>query len=204
LDWLPAEDACAAVTETPLASTWLDAGSTVTLTTSGATVSLSAGTGSGGTSYAATGLVEANFVQGASWDVAATGGADIAAFSLTGALHTPLAFTSIEPSIITTENTGSAYGAGFVAGGTTITWAPTGTGDFVLVELESSSYGNSIVCRSADDGTITIPGTALTGWPVGTQLLVHITRYDVSEAVLDEPSLELVARYEVVGTGSVR
>lgn len=206
LGWVPTTDTCVSdPARDPIASTWQDAGTSVTLSDGTRTVTLNSASGSGGLSYESSGLTAADWAGGVDWTLAATGGADLPAFTWPAALHTADAITTINPGSITTETTGTAYSAGFPPGGSTIGWTPSGTGDFVVIEIQALTGGTTVVCRTSDAGTFTVPGSAVAGWTFGTQLIVRILRYDVSEVTLpDDSHVELVARYIIEGTGVVR
>lgn len=204
LSWVPPDESCLPeVSRTPLATTSWNAGTTIVLSDGSQDVVLSSTSGSGGVSYAASALTTANWAPDGQWQVAGRGGADVAAFRLDGLLVTPSDFFYIQPSGLLAESTKSAWAVPFGASaGTTITWAPYNIGDFVLVTLEAS--GRSATCRSADDGTMLIPASTVTGWSNGTQLTVRIARYSLLEGVLpDGSTLEAVGSIERVGTGYV-
>ncbi|MFN7145181.1 MAG: IPT/TIG domain-containing protein [Myxococcota bacterium] len=206
LGWVPTTDTCVSdPARDAIASTWLDAGTSVTLSDGTRTLTLNSATGSGGISYEASALASTDWAGGVDWSLTAAGGADLPAFTWPAAFRTPDAISTINPGSITTETTSTAYSAGFPAGGSTIGWLPSGTGDFVIIEIQALAGGTTVVCRTSDAGTFTVPGSAVSGWSYGTQLIVRILRYDVSEVTLpDDSHVELVARYQIEGTGVVR
>lgn len=203
--WIPADGACTPeVTPTPLATTTRDAGATVVLNDGSQDVILSSTSGTGGVTYTSAALATSDWAADGLWDVAARGGAGVDPFRLDDVLVTPADFTYIQPGGLVADTTQGAWTVPFGASsGTTITWAPYNVGDLVLVTLTASS-GGSATCRSADDGTILIPASTVTGWSNGAQLTVRITRYTFGEAVLSDGStLETVGSIERIGTGYI-
>lgn len=210
LSWIPSDGACVSdAAPNTLATTTRNAGATLILNDGARDVTLTAVGGSGGVVYEGSGLVASDYTFGGVWDLAGRGGADVGALLLNDTLRTPADFSSVTPAAILATSTGEAFTVGFgSSAGTPVTWSPSGVGDLVLVTLEASSGGSyigSTTCRSTDDGSILIPGSATSGWDSGTQLSVRIVRYDNEESVLtDGSTFETSGRVERVGTGVVR
>lgn len=206
LDELPAEDSCALATGDQLASTGIDAGTSLTMTYDTKTVTLTGSAGGSGTTYSSGALPPDSYVESVAWDVVTAGGADLEALTLDDALSTTSDFTSVTPSALLSRVSDQAWTAPFSTSGTDMTWSPSGVGDFVLVTLESSSSSAEVVnCRFADDGSATVPGSALAAWSAGEELTVHVIRYDVTESTLSDGTIiELMGRYDAVGTAVVQ
>lgn len=205
MDWLPAENECGEATDLPLAAAFLDVGTPVTLTDGSTTFQLDATSGGSGTTYAAT---TPSYTSSATYDLSAPGGADLDGFALTDALTTASGFTDLTPFGLGATTTTEAWTARFPSSGATVTWAPTGVASFITVQLDAENRSGtslgSAICRFADTGSGSIPSTVFTDWPSGSKLAVRIDRWDVTESVLDwEPTIELISRFEMIGTGVV-
>jgi hypothetical protein len=209
LSWVPAVGAClTGVSANTLAATTRDVGTSVVLNDGSRDVTFTGTSGSGGMTYSTGALTSAEYTAGGSWALGASGGADVAAFTLPVALRTPADFTSIEPSTLLTEPSNAAFSTHFgESGGTAVTWAPSGDGDFVLIILEASNGSTALgttTCRSSDDGSFVVPADAANIWPSAARVAVRIQRWSVTETVLpDGSTFEGIGITERVGTGSV-
>jgi len=207
LSWIPASGAClTGVSPNSLASAARDAGSSLVMNDGSQDVTFSGG---GGASYSTGELAAASYTLGGTWALAASGGADVAAFTTPSALRTPADFTSIEPAALLTEPSNTAFTTRFgVSGGTALTWSPAEEGDFVLIILEASNASSgqlgSTTCRTPDDGAFVVPADAANIWPSTSLLKVRIQRWSVTETVLpDGSTFEGIGITERVATGTV-
>jgi hypothetical protein len=208
LDWLPSEGAC--VTDpsiTSPASSFLDAGEWLYLTSGSRSVALRSATDN---IFAADGLDEADFVRNAAYDLQIpSGGADIDAFSVTDAITTPQAISELTPLEILYTTTRDAFSARISRSGTTFTWGPSGgSGTFLVVLTVYNSAGTALLgevtCRGADNGRMNVPSSAL-NFPNGSLVLVGMYRYTIGsfERPDDGSSVDTVASFGVLGTGSI-
>ena len=110
MDWLPDENSCGDSTDLPLASTFLDAGTPITLTSGSTTVLLDSSTGSSGTTYAAS---SPSFSGDMTYDLSAPGGTDLDAFALTSAITTATGFDDLTPFGLGATSTTDAWSAQF-------------------------------------------------------------------------------------------
>jgi hypothetical protein len=100
--------------------------------------------------YGGLGLLTEIFATGATITATAAGGADVDAFELSTTAPAPIATSFATPLVLADEDTA-------------ITWTPADDGA-VFLELVSANSGHGapydaiILCASADDGTITVPG----------------------------------------------
>jgi hypothetical protein len=211
LAWLPAENTCTSEpTITPGASSYIDAGTAVTLTAGVTAVTLTGATGADGKVYSASGLTGTDFSSGTLYDLAASGGTGVDAFSVSGAFTSALPFATLSPGPMVTTTTDQAFTSPFSkTSGATIEWTPsTGTG-IVLVTLHGwvgDALSGTVVCRFANTGSATVPGSAMSAWTVPTSLVVDVARYEVSEVINpnDDSTIQVLSVYEEVGTAGVR
>jgi hypothetical protein len=207
---LPAEGAC--VSDAPAAApatTWLDAGTAVTLTAGGSTITMYSTAGPDGFTYAATGLTSADYVADTPYVLTTNGGADIESITIPDTLTTTEGFTSVSPTALMSTDTSGAFSTNLTTSGQTITWSPSGSSATILVTLvgrQPEGVVGTTVCRGPDNGSIAIPASAYSSWPQLTQVTVALTRYRMGEAVLPTTgaSIEVASGVSLVGTATVR
>lgn len=207
-DWMPNLGQCVvdAATTAP-SGPYFDVGAAIELTGS-TTLSVPRSSGPDGTTYVDTAVAQTTYLQGSTWNLVASGGADAGAFTVSGALERPSGFDTISPSsIIDTRNT---FTAPIARSGTSIYWSPTGVGEFVLVELEvynpqGTALVATVVCKENDDGRIDIPASALSSAQPGGLVAVTIKRYNLIDFTLPgNGGGEGAAFMGVAGTGIVQ
>ncbi|MES2638979.1 MAG: IPT/TIG domain-containing protein [Myxococcota bacterium] len=210
LDWLPPEGSCVTdATSTPPASSFLDAGEWVYLTSGSRSVGLR---GASDGVYSADGLDESDFVRNAAYDISApAGGSDLASFDVLDALTTPQSISELTPVDLLYTTSRDAFAARLSRGGTTFTWGPSGgSGTFLIVLSIYNAGGTAVLgevtCRGADSGSMTVPASALGAYPSGSLALVGMYRYTIGSFVLpdDGSSVDTVASFGVLGTGRIQ
>jgi hypothetical protein len=209
LDWLPADGDCVTDPDRSLpASTFLDAGDWIYLNAGSQSVGLQADSSA---IYAGSGLEEPDFVRNAAYDLSVpTGGRDLDAFDMVDVLVTPQVISTLTPTDILLTSPRDLFTAQISRRGPTFTWGPAGgTSSFVIdISVFAASSGEQrgeVVCRGPDNGTMTIPSTLLSGYDVGSLLIIGMYRYSVSnfERPDNGSSVDTLATVGVVGTGSL-
>lgn len=206
VSWLPAEGSCA---ENPAASdaasTFLDAGEWVYLTSGSRSVALRSATDA---IYASESLDEKDFVRNGAYEVTATeGGRDLDAFSVSDAFITPQAISTVEPYEMLYTTPTSAFAARVPKSRANFTWAPSGgSGSFViLLDVYNGNTGaflTEVMCRGPDNGSMTVPSGYL-GYPANSLLVIGMYRYvvDSFERPDNASTVETVINLGVIGTG---
>jgi hypothetical protein len=213
-EWLPPSGSCVAdpVQGGP-ASTLLDVGEWVYLTSGSRSIGLRRTSGSSGILYSATGLGNEDYARTAQYTVSVPDGGELGgSFEVDNAVSTPQGFTSITPAELLYVDSSAAFAAPVRrSGSTTFTWAPSGgTGTFVILisayHPSSGSYLGSVLCRDADNGSMSVPGSVLSAYPAGALLAVYLWRYQIEEWIIpaNGATVESVATVGVLGTGVLR
>ncbi|NOY28042.1 MAG: hypothetical protein GXP62_19430 [Oligoflexia bacterium] len=210
LDWLPPQGSCSAgAVSTPLTSDSIDVGDWVYLQAGTTSHGLRRTTGGGQTLYQVTGLASDDYVRNSSWDLSVADGASWGPFTLTDLLATE-GFDDIQPSAILNDSP-QAFTAQINPNNATFSWAPSGlASDFItIVDAYRSSDGSyiaGVVCDSADSGSVTVPVSALSGFPSGSLLVITMYRYQVEDAInpVDGSTVQGVSSFGLVGTGVLR
>jgi len=208
LSWLPAEGTCLA-NPTPAVptSTRLDVGEWVYLTAGSESIGLWKTMDTAGTTYKASGLDNSDFLRNAYFDLSVPDTGALGAFELEDALLTPQGFDTIEPYEMLYSHPDSAWSASISISNAQFTWAPTGgSGSFVilLAVLDSSgTISGQVMCRGADNGSMMIPSTYLSGYSAYSGVLVYMYRYRFSNAVIPSngSTFETVGQSGFLGTG---
>ena len=212
ISWLPSTGQCVQnPSSTVLASSMMDVGEYVHLNSGSRSVSLRRTTGSNGQLvYQAAGLGEEDFVRTAYYDVSVPDGGSLGSFNVSDGVLTPQGWDNIGPVELLYDFPLS-FSAAIRRSNATFSWSPSGgTGTFiVLIEVYNSSSGmlmGSLLCRGQDNGSMTVPSSAFTGFPNGSLLTVGLYRYQVETGTIpaNGSSLEGIARMGVIGTGVLR
>lgn len=208
-DWLPAEGACATnPSGSAPSSSFLDAGEWMYLTSGSRAIAMRAASDH---LFASTGLDESDFVRNAAYALSLTeGGSGLDAFDVTDAITTPQAIRSLTPTELLYTSPRDAFSARIPKNNATFTWGPTGGGGSFVVEVQvydarSGSGLGTVVCRGPDNGSLTVPSSALSSYPSGSLLVVGLHRYLIG--TFDRPDngseIDTLATFGVVGTGSL-
>ncbi len=211
VSWIPSSGSCttSAATSTP-ASTYLDAGSYVYLESGSHSIGMVKTSGSGGPGYEASGLDNDDYARTASYSLDISGGPDVAAEIITGAMLTPQGFSDIQPADTLYTTSQSAFAARISRAGQAFSWAPSGgTGQFIiLIDAYDGRTGSPIgegLCAGDDNGAMTVPSSVIGSWPSGSLLAIYFLRYQVeTPQFASGATLEAVARVGVLGTGIVQ
>ena len=212
IGWLPATGQCVQnPSSSALSSSMTDVGEYVYLNSGSRSVSLRRTTGtSGQLVYQGSGLGEEDFIRTAYYDVSVPDGGSLGSFNVSDGVLTPQGWDNIGPIELLYDYP-LAFTAAIRRSNATFSWSPSGgTGTFiVLIEAYNSSSGmllGSLLCRGQDNGSMTVPSSAFTGFPTGSLLTVGLYRYQVETGTIpaNGSSLEGIARMGVIGTGVLR
>ncbi|MFH1468138.1 MAG: IPT/TIG domain-containing protein [Pseudomonadota bacterium] len=220
--WLPSPGACVANPgNTPPVSSFLDVGQNIHLTAGSRSLTLTRTTVGGDVQYDAGSLADSDFQRNTAYDLEAADGGVWGPFTVVDAVTTGQMITSISPEQLLyvsaptwlggTCNRNCAFSALLSRSGATIAYGPYGgTGTFVvmlaLYDGTSGNYIGAVLCRDYDNGSITIPGAYLGGYPLGTLAAVYMYRYGI-EWTPNEASgsyLESVVSIGVLGTATLQ
>ncbi len=206
MDWLPAVGTCSLnPVSDPLVDAYVDVGDWVTLTSGVSTIRLDRSWEASGPVYGVTGLGTDDFLRTAFFDLTVADGGVYGSWSVVDAVLTPTGFTDIQPWELLLVSPLEAFAARLSKSGTTLTWAPEGTGTFLtMVDVYSPAglpTGDLVVCQGADSGEMTIPGGYFSAHPVGSLLVVYMIRNQQVRTTFDEGAwLDGVAQMGVIGT----
>lgn len=207
LAWLPEVGSCTAeVSPQPAASRFLDAGEWVYLSAGSTSLGLRGTVDADGARYEAAGLSASDFLRSAAFDLRALGGADVDGFEAVDAVRTPQGFDDLQPIDILNDGA-LAFSAAIPRTGATFTWAPSGgDGTFVVLlqvfRADGSALVGNVLCRGADNGRLTVPGSFLSGFPRNALVAVTLQRYQIGNFPLPGGATgEAVATLGAVGTG---
>ncbi len=169
LDHLPVPGSCTSnlINPDPPLS-FLDAGDFVYLTSGSRSITLAKTVEQGEVTYEASttagSMSAASIAHSAAYDLAALGGADLESFTIEDAVYTAQFFDSLLP-----ETSGTVTYRLSRTAATTWTWSPAGTGTnqfLIAYEFYNPNPGalrGYSVCNGWDNGTMTIPVSAITG-----------------------------------------
>jgi hypothetical protein len=209
-DWLPAMGDCVerAVIPTEPASRFVDVGDWVYLNSRSKSVSLQGTSGGGGVTYLGRSLTQDDWDFAADFDLSVPEGGAWGAFDVANAVETPEGFDSVTPSELLETSPQRAFTARVSRGGGAFSWSPYGgDGSFVVGIDVYSAQGaplGSVTCRDADNGRMTIPASALSGYPVGSLLAVSMYRYQTNTFDLPTGATgQSIASAGFIGTGTL-
>ena len=206
VDWLPAIGSCTSSFDVrPPADSFLDAGDWLYLSAGSTSIGLRGTIAADGTRYAASGVSTGDFVRSAAFDLRALGGGDLPAFDAVDAVRTPQGFDDIQP-VALLNDASAAFEAVLPRSGATFSWAPSGgDGSFVVLMQVYSADGSrdlgAVLCRGADNGRLTVPGSYLSGFPRNALVAVTLQRYQIGNFPTPGGTAESVATIGAVGTG---
>jgi len=210
LDWLPAEGSCAsnAASDAPAAD-FLDAGEWMYLTSGSRAIAMRAASDH---IFAASGLDESDYVRNAAYDLSVTeGGSGLDAFDVSDAISTPQSFSTVTPADILLTAPRDAFSARILKNNAAFGWSPSGGGGSFVVELQvyngqTGSALGSVICRGPDDGSLSVPASALSSYPSGSLLVVGMHRYLIGtfNRPDDGSEVDTLATFGVVGTGMLQ
>ena len=189
-----------------LASSYLDVGSFVYLTSGTRSVSLPKSGSSAGPMYTTSALDSNDFVSTAYYDVQAPDGGDIGPIEIVDAVLTPMGFDAISPQEMLYVHPSSAFSAPVSKSGASFSWSPAGNGTIVIIvqaySPDGTLYLGEVVCRDWDSGSLYIPGSYFSTFPNLSLLAVFVNRYETSESVLSNngSTVEGIAQKGVLGT----
>jgi hypothetical protein len=207
-DWMPEVGTCRTdPSNNGLASSFYNAGDRLTLSSGSASISM---TRQPDDSYVASNVTQSDFVSQGLYRLAASGGAELGAVDVSGALRAPLAnFTSLQPEGILETGT-LAFAPVVSRSGTTFTWAPTSPDDhFVVVIAAYDASGSTQLgttwCLGRDNGSLSIPAANLS-WPAGSLLAVYVERYVFNNFTIPASDAygDAIAACGFLGTATLR
>ena len=206
MDWLPPVGTCEVnPLSDPLVEAYVDVGEWVTLTSGVATLRLDRTWEASGPVYGVTGLDTGDFLRTAFFDLTVADGGEFGSWSVVDAVLTPTGFTDIQPWELLLVSPLDAFSARLSKSGTTLTWAPEGTGTFLtMVDVYTPAglpTGDLVVCQGADSGEMMLPGGYFAAHPAGSLLVVYMIRNQQVRTTFDDGAwLDGVAQMGVIGT----
>ena len=205
--WLPQTDGCRDYYETTVSSQNLDVGNAVTLQNNfGDNIVLSKTQDATGTVYENGYLLESNFRRNTTNDLLVNGKtAEAVLESLRG-------FDYIEPYTMLYVDPSYAFQAPIKRySDNTFTWGPSGdSNSFFTIHIsvysnDGAVYYGTVICRSADLGFMTIPGTYFTQYQPGNLTSIHLMRHRIFNKQYPDFGgiIEGYSWWEVIGTGYI-
>jgi hypothetical protein len=210
LDWLPPQGSC--VGDPPRSaptSGWRVNGDWAYLQSGSANAAMRRTNVDGGPIYQGTGLSPAAYLNNGAYDLSVpTAGAIGPAFEIRGMLRAPQGFSSIAPAGLLETSTLWAFSQPISRRGASFSWSPSGgSGSFVIIvdayDDWTGAYLGQVVCHGADNGGMTVPGSALSRFPVYSLLAVGLYRTAIGDGVnpVDGSTVQSFAQSGVLGTG---
>jgi hypothetical protein len=211
-DWLPANGSCAVnPSNTAPTSSFLDVGSNVHLTAGTSSITLTRTTVGGQVQYDAGPLNDGNFQRNTAYDLEAADGGSWGPFTVVDAVTTGQMITSIQPVELIYTDPREAFAPALSRSGSTISYSPYGgSGSFVLAldvyNAQGTSWLGSVVCRDYDNGSISIPASALSSFPANALSVVGMYRYGITWTPnpASGSNIEAVVSIGVLGTATIR
>lgn len=210
-DWLPEPGTCSTTAgSSQPTSSFLDVGSHVYLTAGSESIVLTRTTAGANPQYDAGMLTDSDFQRNTAFDLESADGGDWGPFTVVDAVVTEDMFSTIEPFQMLFVQPQDAFFPALSRGGTTITYQPYSTMDYVVVLLGLYSGSNgaflgSLMCVDTDSGAISLPSNYMSAYPQGTLAAVYLYRYEIEWTAMEVSGsyLESVVSVGVVGTATV-
>lgn len=203
IDWMPSTGSCVNNPQVgSLANSYTNMGQSLLLEAGTRSFSLFKTQGDSGPLYVANGLNVDDYVGNSFYDLRLLDqGTD-----LSDAVLTPGGFDAIAPYEMLYVSPYSAFTAQISKSGQAFTWAPSGTGQFLIgigvYSADGTQYLGEVLCRSYDNGSFVVPSSTLSPYPAGALLEITLTRME--HVLTDLPSggtLESIGQSGVRGTG---
>ena len=206
--WLPQSDGCRNYYETNVSAPNVDVGQFVTLKNNfGDNLTLNQTYDSTGVIYENGYLIESNFRRNTPHTLNVQG--KIAE----SVLETLRGFDYIEPYTMLYVDPSYAFQTPINRNGNnSFTWGPSGDANsFFTIHIsvysnDGSSYYGTVICRSPDNGIMSIPGSYFSQYQSGNLASIHLMRHRVfTNQYQDfEGTIEGYSWWEVIGTGYIQ
>ena len=205
--WLPQSDGCRDYYESSVPAPNKDLGSIVTLKNNfGDNIQLSKGYDSTGVMYENGYLIESSFRRNTSHNLTVDNkNADAVVETLRG-------FDYIEPYSMLYVDPSYAFQTPIKKyNDNTFTWGPSGDiNSFFTIHVSVYSYDGAVyygtvICRSPDMGSMTIPGSYFTQYQTGSLASIHLMRHRILNNQYTDfnGTIEGYSWWEVIGTGYI-
>ena len=207
--WVPREDEfCRQYYESPVTAVNSDVGNAVTATAGAYTYSMNKTYDETGPVYRTqTYTSDANYVRNANLSLTLDG------VSLSSDTFRSLeGFNYVEPYTMLYTDPAYAYAAPINKTSNTFTWGPSAIPDsFFTIHIsvysyDGASYYGTVICRSEDVGSMTIPGSYFASYPSGSLTSIHLIRHRMKDlhSELLEGTIQTHTWWEVIGTGYIQ
>lgn len=207
--WLPQVDGCRDYYETTVSSQNIDVGQFVTLQNNfGDNITLNQTYDPTGLIYQNGYLMESNFRRNTSHTLSAQ---DKVAPAV---LETLRGFDYIEPYTMLYVDPSYAFQTPINRNGNNIfTWGPSASDNNSFFTIHISVYSNdgsyyygTVICRSPDVGSMTIPGSYFNQYQPGNLTSIHLMRHKIYMNQYQEfgGTIEGYSWWEVIGTGFIQ
>lgn len=206
--WMPAKGSCVSNPQaTPLASTYEDVGTWVYLNSGSVSIAMKRQVDSSGATYLASDIRPSELLHSAAYDLQVADGGSWGPFTISDVLDTPGTISSIAPAAILGDGA-QAFSARISASSATFGWSPTGVSDAVVVIIDvyngtTGAYLGEVMCRGADNGSLTVPSGDLASYPAGSRLAIYLYRQQIGSGInpLDGSAVQSAVAYGALGTG---
>lgn len=206
--WLPQSDGCRDYYETTVSSPNVDMGQFVTLTNNfGDSYTLNQSSDPTGQVYDNNYLTESNFRRDTKHTLTAQGK------TAESVLETLRGFDFIEPYTMLYVDPSYAFQTPISKYGNNVfSWGPAGDpNNFFTIHIsvysnDGSYYYGTVICRSADVGTMSIPGSYFSQYQAGNLTSIHLMRHRTYSQQYPEFGgiIEGYSWWEVIGTGFIQ
>jgi hypothetical protein len=206
-NWLPQSDGCRDYYESNVTAPNKDMGNTVNLKNNfGDNIQLSKGYDSTGVMYENGYLIESSFRRNTSHDLT------VGDKNATAVVETLRGFDYVEPYTMLYVDPSYAFQAPIRKYNDNIfTWGPSGDeNSFFTIHVSVYSYDGSmyygtVICRSPDMGSMTIPGSYFAQYQTGSLASIHLMRHRILNNQYTDfgGTIEGYSWWEVIGTGYI-
>lgn len=206
--WLPQEDGCRDYYESNVSASNKDVGQIVTLqNTFGDNITLSKTSDNSGVVY------ENSYIQDASYRRNTFHTLNAQGKTAENAIETLRGFDYIEPYTMLYVDPSYAFQAPINrSGSNNFSWGPSGdqSGFFTIhvsvYSYDGSAYYGTVICRSEDNGFMTIPGSYFQQYQPGNITSIHMMRHKTKKQEYEEfeGTIESHSWWEVIGTGYIQ
>ncbi len=211
MEWLPSPGTCSTtISSSKPTSSFLDLGQHIYLTAGSESIVLNRTTVGGNPQYDAGTLTDNDFQRNTAFDLEAADGGTWGPFTVVDAVTTGDMFSTIEPYEMLYVSSRDAFAPVLSRQGSTISYQPYATMDYVVVLLglysgTNGAYLGTLMCVDNDNGSISLPSSSLGAYPQGTLVAAYIYRYQIEWTPMEVSGsyLESVVSVGVVGTATL-
>lgn len=206
--WLPQTNGCRDYYESSVTAPNIDMGNSVTLLNDfGDNLTLQRSYDNSGMIYETNALIESNFRRNSQHTIQTVNG------QAQNAIQTLRGFDYVEPYTMLYVDPSYAFQSPINKNGNNVfTWGPSGdTNSFFTIHIsvysyDGSQYYGTVICRTDDMGSMTIPGTYFQQYQSGSLVSIHLMRHRITKNQYEEFGgvIEGYSWWEVIGTGYIQ